>query len=176
MHDGPKTFRFELAGALAGVDVAGLDQAWRTAASTFDGKVLAVDVTFVTTADDKGRDLLFRWWREGAHFVASSDPSRRLVEAITGLPYAPSVVGPTFEPRFTTSAFRAAVVAAMVAGILAFPATVSADDSGAVLERYSAGLAERSLDTGAGGGDPAVVGGKTGVSVLDGSGRFVRAE
>src|ERR1035437_6528319 len=99
MHDGPKTFRFELAGALAGVDVAGLDQA-----------------------------------------------------------------------------FRAAVVAAMVAGILAFPATVSADDSGAVLERYSAGLAERSLDTGAGGGDPAVVGGKTGVSVLDGSGRFVRAE
>jgi hypothetical protein len=148
MHDGPATFRFELAGALAGVEVGRLDQAWRTASSTFDGKTLAVDVTFLTTADEKGRDLLFRWWREGAHLIASSERSRALVEDVTGAPYADAPVGPTFEPRFSTSAFRAAAAMLIVAGTLLFPAKASADDSSAVLERYSAGLADRGLDTG----------------------------
>lgn len=148
MHDGPRTFRFELSGALEGIEVTRLEQAWRTAASTFDGKALAVDVTFLAAADEKGRDLLFRWWREGAHLVASSNGSRRLVEQITGLPYAAAEVGPTFEPRFTTSAFRAAVVALIAVGALVFPVTASAaDESAAVLERYSAGAA-RGLDAG----------------------------
>jgi hypothetical protein len=149
MHDGPKTFRFELAGPLAGVEVGRLDQAWRTASSTFDGKVLAVDVTFLTAADERGRDLLFRWWREGAHLVASSEGSRKLVEEVTGVPYISSPVGPTFEPRFARSAFRAAAAAVIVAGMLMFPAKASADDPGAVLERYTSAAAERSLDTGA---------------------------
>jgi hypothetical protein len=153
MHDGPKTFRFELAGALAGIEVGRLDQAWRTASSTFDEKTLAVDVTFLTAADERGRDLLFRWWRAGAHLVASSEQSRKLVEEVTGAPYAASEVGPTFEPRYTRSAFRAAA-GLIVAGMLMFPASVSAgasasDDPGAVLERYNSATAERSLDTGA---------------------------
>ena len=108
MHDGPATFRFELAGELAGIEVSRLDQAWRTASSTFDGKALAVDVTFLTSVDEQGRDLLFRWWRDGAHLIASSGESRKMVEGITGLPYVPSTVGPTFERRFTRSTFRAA--------------------------------------------------------------------
>jgi hypothetical protein len=149
MHDGPKTFRFELAGALAGVEVGRLDQAWRTASSTFDGKVLAVDVTFLTSADERGRDLLLRWWRGGARLIASSDQSKKMVEEITGLPYAPAAVGPTFEPRFTQSAFRATAAALIVAGMLLFPAKASADDSAAVLERYSSGLAASGLDAGA---------------------------
>lgn len=152
LHDGPKTFRFEVAGALEGVEAGRLDQAWRTAGSTFEGKTLAVDVTYLTSTDEKGRDLLFRWWREGAHLIASSDGSRKLVEEITGLPYATPEVGPTFEPRFTRSAFRAAAAALIVAGMLSFPVTASAasnDESGAVLERYSAGLSEKGLDAGA---------------------------
>src|SRR5580700_6157535 len=77
MHDGPKTFRFELSGNLAGVEVGKLDQAWRTASSTFDDKVLAVDITFLTGVDEKGRDLLVRWSQAGAHLVANSDASRK---------------------------------------------------------------------------------------------------
>ena len=51
MHDGPKTFRFELNGGLAGVEASRLAQAWRTASSTIDGKILCVDVTHLTFAD-----------------------------------------------------------------------------------------------------------------------------
>jgi hypothetical protein len=100
-------------------------------------------------ADERGRDLLFRWWREGAHLVASSDESRKLVEGVTGAPYAASEVGPTFEPRYTRSAFRASAAAALIAGMLMFPVRASADDPGAILERYNSATAERSLDTGA---------------------------
>jgi hypothetical protein len=72
------------------------------------------------------------------------------VEGITGLPYVPSTVGPTFEPRFTQSAFRAAAAAVIVAGMLLFPAKASAaDGSGAVLERYSAAMSDKGLDSGA---------------------------
>ncbi len=142
MHDGPGTFRFELSGDLAGGEVAKLDQAWRTASSTVDGKALAVDVTFLTAADERGRELLKRWWRAGAHFVANSPVSRQLVEAITGTPYAPAAVGPTFEPRFTAASLRAIFVASMLAFTLLFPATAAAEESATVLDRYSAGLAD----------------------------------
>lgn len=125
MHDGPNTFRFELAGVLARNEAVKLDQAWRTASSTFDGKVLAVDVTYLTGMDELGRDLLRRWWRLGAHFVANSDRSRALVESVTGRPYVPgdAAVGPTFEPRFTA---RAAAIALILGTALLFPARASA--------------------------------------------------
>jgi hypothetical protein len=151
MHDGPKTFRFELAGNLAGAEVRKLDQAWRTAASTIGDKILAVDLTFLTSADEKGRDLVARWWRAGAHFVANSPVSRNLVESITGMPYlaADPAVGPTFNPSFLSSSLRAALFAGVLAVTLLFPSTASAasaatsssDASSAVLERYSANLA-----------------------------------
>lgn len=150
MHDGPRAFRFELAGNLEGEEVRKLDQAWRTASSTFDDKVLAVDITFLTAVDEKGRDLLKRWANAGAHLIANSDASRALAESITGRVYAESsnaAMGPTFNPRFTTSAFRTAVAALIFSAVLLFPATASAEEATAVLERYSAGLADRGLDT-----------------------------
>jgi hypothetical protein len=156
MHDGPRTFRFELSGNLAGAEVGKLDQAWRTASSTFDGKVLAVDITFLRQVDERGRNLLLRWSAAGAHFVANSDASRRLAESITGRPYAGAdpAVGPTFEPRFTASASRAAVAAVILTVTLLFPPTAWADKSddasavvaSAVLERYSAALSDEGLD------------------------------
>lgn len=151
MHDGPKTFRFELSGDLSGVEVAKLDQAWRTAASTFDGKVLAVDITFLTGVDQEGRELLRRWSNAGAYLIGNSNASRSLVEAITGHTYALAspAIGPTFEPRYTSSAFRAAVAAVVFVTALLFPSTASADkmdDASAVLERYSAGLSDKGLD------------------------------
>jgi len=124
MHDGPKTFRFELSGNLSGGEVSKLDQAWRTASSTFDGKVLAVDITFLKDVDEKGRRLLARWSSAGAHLVANSEASRTLAESITGRPYAPQdpAVGPTFEPRFTAAAFRTMVAMLLFTTILLFPA------------------------------------------------------
>jgi hypothetical protein len=124
MHDGPRTFRFELSGNLAGAEVGKLAQAWRTASSTLDGKTLAVDVTFLTSVDEKGRDLLFTWWRDvGARFVANSPRSQSLVESITGLPYAApgAAVGPTFDPRFTSGSFRAVLLALSFAATMLFP-------------------------------------------------------
>lgn len=126
MHDGPNAFRFELSGNLAGAEVRNLEQAWRTASSTIDGKTLAIDVTFLKSADEKGRDLLLRWWRAGARYVANSPQSRELVEWVTGAPYAPEAVGPTFEPRFTSSTFRAAASGLLLALALLFPPTVAA--------------------------------------------------
>jgi len=84
--------------------------------------------------------------------IANSEASRQLAESVTGLPYASSdpKVGPTFAPHYTSSAFRAAVAALIFSVALLFPKTASAgglDESSAVLERYSAGLADRGLDT-----------------------------
>jgi hypothetical protein len=150
MHDGPGTFRFELSGSLAGGEVTKLDQAWRTASSTVEGKVLAVDVTFVNSADEKGRELLKRWWRAGAHFVANSRISRELVESITGHAYqADAAVGPTFEPRYTAASLRTAFVAFLFAVTLLFPPRASAaahepgDEANTVLDRYSAALSDK---------------------------------
>jgi hypothetical protein len=152
MHDGPKAFRFELSGNLSGIEVGKLAQAWRTASSTFDGKVLAVDITFLTQVDEKGRELLRSWSAEGARLIANSEISRGLAETITGHAYEPAgpAVGPTFEPRFPASAFRTAVAALIFTTVLLFPAkawAARADDASAVLERYSAGLADPGLDT-----------------------------
>jgi len=124
MHDGPRTFRFELSGSLAGAEVSKLAQAWRTASSTFDGKDLAVDLTFLTSADPSGRELLRHWSREGAHLIANSDASRSLVESITGCRYiAPdAAMGPTFDPRFTSGSVRATMVAGILVASLFFPA------------------------------------------------------
>ncbi len=109
-----------------------------------------MDVTFLTTADETGRDLLFGVVERGSAFdQRRSDRSARAGGGGDGGSLRGSVepVGPTFEPRFTTSAFRAAAIL-IVAGTLLFPAKAWADDSSAVLERYSAGLADRGLDTG----------------------------
>jgi hypothetical protein len=157
MHDGPKAFRFELSGALVGAEVGKLDQAWRTASSTFEDKALAVDITFLTEVDGKGRELLHRWTKAGAHLVASSRASRALAEAITGRPYdeADAAVGPTFAPRFSGSLFRAAVAAVILTVALLFPTTAAAaelkPETLTAWEQYmaaaNAGIANRAKGT-----------------------------
>lgn len=130
MHDGPRTFRFEISGNLAGTDVARIDQAWRTAQSTIAGKTLIIDVTYVSACDEKGRILLADWFRAGAYFVANSVLSQTLVESITGRPYTPAgpAEGPTFDAHFTAASFRTMVAALVVATTLLFPTKASAAD------------------------------------------------
>ena len=86
MHDGPNTFRFELAGALTAAGARNLEQDWRTASSVAKGKTLVVDLGFVTAMDQAGLDLMHAWYRDGARFTAKSARGRELVESVTGSP------------------------------------------------------------------------------------------
>jgi ABC-type transporter Mla MlaB component len=90
MHDGPTAFQFELAGELNHEGAHRLDQDWRTASSVIGDRSLIVDMTFVTSVDERGRALLARWHRAGARLIASSKASRALAESIVG--------GPLSEP------------------------------------------------------------------------------
>lgn len=85
LHDGPKAFRFELAGHLDQAGARRLDQDWRTASSVIGDRELVVDMTLVTSADEDGRALLVRWQAAGARFIAASRESRALAESIDGL-------------------------------------------------------------------------------------------
>jgi len=86
MHDGPSAFRFELAGDLNDEGARELEQAWRTASAVIGDRALVIDMTFVTSAEKKGRSLLARWHAEGAHLVAKTKASRELAEAVIGEP------------------------------------------------------------------------------------------
>ncbi len=103
MHDGPKAFRFEISGALAGADVTKLQQAWRTASSTIQGKILRSILHSSPASTKEGEALLSQWRDQGAQFVANSVLSRTLVESVTGRAYTPTFIAPTFEPRFKTA-------------------------------------------------------------------------
>jgi hypothetical protein len=70
LHDTPSSFRFKLAGPLAGDDVDELGQCWRTASSTLGSRAFVVDMVGVTGMDDAGRELLRQCGEQGAHFVA----------------------------------------------------------------------------------------------------------
>jgi hypothetical protein len=86
MHDGPKSFRFELSGPLTAEGARSLEQDWRTARSVAYGKTLVVDLSFVSEMDYEGQELMRTWHREGAELVAKSADGRALVESITGSP------------------------------------------------------------------------------------------
>jgi hypothetical protein len=88
MHDGPTTFRFELAGNLNCEDARRIEQDWRVASSVIGDRRLVVDMTFVTSVDEWGRALLARWHRDGAQLVANSKTARALAESILGEPLA----------------------------------------------------------------------------------------
>jgi hypothetical protein len=113
MHDGPAAFRFELAGNLNEEGARRLDQDWRTASSVIGDRCLIVDMTFVTDVDERGRELLARWNREGARLVANSERSRELAEWISGQPVPGPFedVRPTPAWNMTWRSFRPFVMA-----------------------------------------------------------------
>ena len=90
IHDGPTAFRLQLTGVMHGEGVVQLEQVWKTASSLFGGRCPIIDITFVTSVDDRGRALLVEWHRAGAHVVAQSKASRVLVESIFGAPASES--------------------------------------------------------------------------------------
>src|SRR4051812_30043491 len=86
MHDGPSAIRFELAGDLDSEGAVELAEAWRTASSLIGKRVLIVDMTFVTSVGEIGRELLANWYSQGAQIVARSKASRDIAETIVGGP------------------------------------------------------------------------------------------
>src|SRR2546425_6416045 len=61
LHDGASAFRFKLAGALTGNDVAELGQCWTTASSTLGSREFLVDIDEVRFVDEQGHELLRQW-------------------------------------------------------------------------------------------------------------------
>jgi len=84
LHDGPAALRFQLAGSLNLESASQIDQVWRTASSSLNGRKRIVDITFLSCMDEHGSELLARWHREGTQIVANSEASRALAESIVG--------------------------------------------------------------------------------------------
>ena len=103
MHDGPTAFSIELAGILGAEGANKLEQDWRGASAAIGDKELVIDVSFLTEIDQAGRQLLLRWFRNGATVVANTPESRALAESIIGQPL-PRVA----RIAYTSSPYRSA--------------------------------------------------------------------
>jgi len=107
MHDGPTAFSIELAGALAAEGAKKLEQDWGSASTVIGKKELVVDLSFVTEVDPGGRQLLLRWFRNGATVIANTAESRVLAESLFGRPLPPiGHIAYTWRPYRSGSVFR----------------------------------------------------------------------
>src|ERR1700694_3134279 len=107
MHEGPTAFSIELAGTLAAEGAKKLEQDWRNAYAVIGKKELVVDLSFLTEIDQGGRQLLLRWFRNGATVVANTPESRALAESIIGHPVPPMArIAYTSSPYRSRSFFR----------------------------------------------------------------------
>jgi hypothetical protein len=86
IHDEVHALRFELAGSLSGEGAQSVCQAWQTALSIIGNRTLIIDITFVSEADERGRDLLGLWHQNGARLIAASPESQALAQPFLGEP------------------------------------------------------------------------------------------
>jgi hypothetical protein len=89
-------------------------------------KELVVDLSFVTEIDPVGRQLLLRWFKNGATVVANTSESRRMAESIIGRLVPPIArIAYTYSPYRSGSSFRDVLP---IIGLLALliPASASA--------------------------------------------------
>jgi ABC-type transporter Mla MlaB component len=106
MHDGPRAISFELAGHLSDSAARELEQARRTAASTALGRLLIVELSYVTGVDAEGRAMLRSWRTDGAQFIAKAPLGRTILESITqegSAPVAETARSQTWRPVFLAS-------------------------------------------------------------------------
>src|SRR6266566_8963942 len=97
LHDTGSSFRFKLAGSLAGDDVTELRQCWTTASSTLGNRPFLVDIDGLEGLDEEGRRLLGQWHAEGARILAAAGKGRTLAQSITGNALAPAEEAPRCE-------------------------------------------------------------------------------
>jgi hypothetical protein len=101
MHDGSTAFRFQLSGCLSKKGACDLEQAWRTALSVIGGKCLIVDLSYLTSIDASGQELLSRLRGAGARLVAISHQARARLQLMTDQPItvlATATKAPTWRP------------------------------------------------------------------------------
>jgi hypothetical protein len=146
MHDRASSFRFRLAGALAGDNVTELEQCWIAASSTLGNRAFVVDLSELNAVDSVGRELLSEWHRQGAEFIATSPHSRLLAESITGLVIPPA--SPDRAPYRGWLSCRITQALLFIVASLMVPITAwSAQPSPApklLLARYTTALAQTS--------------------------------
>ena len=82
IHYGAGVVKFELAGALGGVEVETIHQAWQREAFTDALRPAIVDITSITEADQHGRALLALMHRIGAQIIAKSPESFAIIQPI----------------------------------------------------------------------------------------------
>jgi hypothetical protein len=92
LHDDPDAFRMELAGSLTQPDAQSAYHAWRTARSVLGGRPVIVDISFVSEADEVGRNVLRRYHERGARIIARSPESRALADGI--MPESAALIAP----------------------------------------------------------------------------------
>ena len=86
IHDDFDAFRIEISGNLAGRAAQKAYEAWRSARSMALRTRMVVDISFVTSADDVGQQVLRAWRDHDAQIVALSPASRAIVDLILPKP------------------------------------------------------------------------------------------
>jgi anti-anti-sigma regulatory factor len=86
LHDSADELRMKLEGKLAGLWVGELQQCWRTAASTTQGRNTVVDLRDVDFVDTDGQSVLAEMRRQGVRLVAVTPLIQALIEEISGQP------------------------------------------------------------------------------------------
>ena len=84
MHDGPSAFSVELAGTWAAEGAKTLEQDWQSTSAVIGRKELIIDLSFVAEIDPRARQLLLRWFSNGATIIADTPKSRALTESVIG--------------------------------------------------------------------------------------------
>jgi anti-anti-sigma regulatory factor len=72
LHDSSSEFRFKLEGRLGGAWVKELDQCWRTARSTTEGRRTVVDLADVDFVDHAGEAVLTEMHASGVELVGET--------------------------------------------------------------------------------------------------------
>jgi anti-anti-sigma regulatory factor len=86
LHDSAEELRLKLEGKLAGLWVGELQQCWRTAASTTQGRNTILDLRDVDFVDPEGQSLLAEMYRQGVRLVAVTPLIQALVQEIARQP------------------------------------------------------------------------------------------
>jgi hypothetical protein len=123
MHDGATAFRLELSGDLSLDGVRDLEQAWRTASSMIGGRCLVVDLSYLASIDDAGRELLDKWHAQGARLVAISSEAQARTQSMIDRPI--TLLGKT-PKAFTWLPFRTSALWLAIFVVLLFPTAISA--------------------------------------------------
>jgi len=80
----PTLVRLKLEGNLAGAWVTELEECWRSANSSLDGRSLSLDLSAVEQVDRAGRYLLALMRHSGAQLIASGPVMTELVRSLAG--------------------------------------------------------------------------------------------